>query len=152
MKKASLWFAFMLTVLAFAACDRNEPGQKMIVNTLDLTVLQKDWKFDNATLQYYYRFDVPEIDNYAYNYGAINVYREFDFNTSHPYQQVLPVSWHLTDTIVDTVMGDTIVDYYTQTIDYLYGVGYLDVQLTNSDYIYPKQNPETMRFRLQILK
>ncbi|MBQ7632300.1 MAG: hypothetical protein IJS82_06050 [Paludibacteraceae bacterium] len=152
MKKATQIIAFMLVVLAFVACERNEPGQKMIVSTLDLTVCQPDWKFDNITRQYYYRFDVPEIDNYAYNYGLINLYREFDFTSSNPYQQILPYSWFLTDFVEDPITGDTIVDYYTQHVDYLYGIGFLDVQLTNSDYIYPKQNPDTMRFRLQILK
>ena len=45
------------------------------------------------------------------------------------------------------------VVYYTQHIDSRVGVGYLDVQLTNSDYLYDAAegkilNPENMLFRL----
>ena len=57
--------------------------------------------------------------------------------------------------MVETV--DSVDVYYTQYIDYRLGIGYVDVQLTNSDYFYAADNqgklvnPETMFFRLQLI-
>ena len=57
-------------------------------------------------------------------------------------------------------MTDTLtsgeVAYYTQHIDYRLGEGYVEVQLTNSDYMYVYDkgkivNPEDMFFRLQLM-
>ena len=61
------------------------------------------------------------------------------------------MSTYLYDEIVDE--NDSVINtvYYTQHIDYRFGVGYVDIQLTNSDYYYEEQNPESMVFRLQLV-
>ena len=47
---------------------------------------------------------------------------------------------------------DSIINtfYYQQHIDYIYGVGFVEVDLTISDYIYGDFTPESMLFRLQL--
>ena len=151
MKKHTLllWIAFI--AFALTSCESNTPGQKMIVKTLDLTVLEKDWKFDANTSQFYYHFEVPEVTAYAYNYGTWTLNREYNYGTKDAFQVALPLSLYLTDTVVDPIANDTTVYYYTQHIDYLVGIGFVEVQLTNSDYEYAPGNPELMRFRFQLI-
>ena len=42
--------------------------------------------------------------------------------------------------------------YYSQALDYVVGLGYLDIQLTNSDYYYDSTGkpvlPQTIYFRM----
>lgn len=118
--------------------------------TLDLTVMQPDWIFDSNSQQYYFTFDVPELTADVYDYGTWTVSREFNIGTKSAYQVVLPMSTYHVETLLDG-NGDPYDYYYTQHVDYRVGVGYVEVQLTNSDYYYPATNPENMYFRLQLV-
>ena len=121
-------------------------------HTLNLTVLQKDWKFDQTGLRFFYSFDVPELTDSVYNYGNWSVSREYNEGTKNAYQVALPMSVFCTDTLSN---GNLV--YYTQYIDYAVGTGWVEVSLQNSDHLYPtdKYNnpvkPESMVFRLQII-
>lgn len=118
--------------------------------TLDLKVAQPDWIFDNNSQQYYFTFDVPEITASVYDYGTWTVCREFNAGTKNAYQVALPMSTYQVETLEDD-QHKPYDYYYTQHIDYRVGVGYVEVQLTNSDYFYPTEKPETMVFRLQLV-
>jgi hypothetical protein len=108
--------------------------------------MQADWQFDDNTLQYYYHFDVPEITPFVYNYGNWSISREYNSGTKDAYQVALPQSVYMTETL-----SDGSIAYYTQHIDYRVGIGYVEIQLTNSDYFYGQENPEDMLFRLQLI-
>ena len=139
----------LLTVMAlgFTACQKqNVPECKYHSQTLDLTVKQPDWQWDSGSLQYYFHFDVPEITSYVYNYGNWSICREFNAGTGDAYQVALPMSTYMVYAINDSTDG-----YYTQHIDYRLGIGYVEVQLTNSDYFYEEEKPENMLFRLQLI-
>lgn len=135
----------LIGALFLVSCQDNSPECKYHSTALNLTVKQADWKFDSIANQFYYRFDLPEITTYVYDYGDWRVYREYLGETKKDdYQVVLPLSYYLTDTIKE----ESIV-YYTQYIDYRIGIGSVDIQLTNSDRMYGTENPESMSFRLQ---
>ena len=142
---------FCLFYLALVGCkDNNSPV--FHTDTLDLTVLHEEWLFDERTQQFYGHFEIPEITSTVYNYGNWSICREFFAGTKDAYQIALPTSIFCSDTL----SGGKVV-YYTQYIDYRLGVGYVDVQLTNSDYIYSVDGkgeliqPEDMVFRLQLM-
>ena len=158
MKKRMIWVAFAaLMSLIMTGCKSDEPGKKMRTETLDLTVIQKDWQFDSELMQFYYHFDVPEITGNVYNYGTWTISREYNKGYKDAYQVALPMSYFGHDTLPDGA-----IVYYTQHIDYRLGVGYVEVQVTNSDYPYPVDpatgkpvpgdfTPEDMDFRLQLM-
>ena len=127
--------------LCFVACN-NEP--KLKKKTRDLEVLANQWDFEKSANMYYCHFNVPEITSDVYNYGEVSVSREYNYGTRDAYQVALPET-----TYKSATSEATTVVYYTQHIDFRIGVGYVDIQITNSDYMYGQENPETMHFRLQ---
>ena len=139
------FFVISLFALALVSCQENNPC-KYHTQTIDLKVQQADWQFDNDEQLFYYSFSVPEITNFVYNYGNWTICREFNGGTKNAYQVALPSCEFMTDTLV----GGTVA-YYTRYIDYRLGVGGVDIQVTNSDYLYSSQKPEDMIFRLQLI-
>ena len=141
-----------LVMAALTGCKEDAPKCKFHTETLDLTVVSADWQFDDDALQFYYHFDVPEITRSVYDYGNWTICREFNKGNKNAYQVALPMSCFMTDTLTS---GE--VAYYTQHIDYRLSEGYVEVQLTNSDYAYFKDEkgrlipPEDMFFRLQLI-
>jgi hypothetical protein len=113
--------------------------------TIDLVVNQSEWKFDSQLKQYYVRFDLPEITAEVYDFGNFSVHREYNAGTPDAYQVALPQSVYMSEQVSNGII------YYTQHIDYRIGVGYAEIQVTNSDYAYDPYNPESMLFRLQLI-
>lgn len=144
MKKVLLFLSIIAVAIGFTSCE-DEPCYYH-TQTLDLRVMQADWQFDDNTLQYYYHFDVPEITPFVYNYGNWTICREYYSGTADAYQVALPQSVYMTE-----ALSDGSIAYYTQHIDYRVGIGYVEIQLTNSDYFYGQEQPENMLFRLQLI-
>ena len=144
MKKVLLILSFIAVAIGFTGCE-DEPC-RYHTQTLDLRVMQADWQFDDNTQQYYYHFDVPEVTPFVYNYGNWSISREYNSGTADAYQVTLPQSVYMTEELADGSIA-----YYTQHIDYRVGIGYVEIQLTNSDYFYEQENPESMLFRLQLI-
>jgi hypothetical protein len=149
MKKVSFLFVFAALLLLFTGCESKQEPCKFNKKTIDLVVNQKDWAFDNDTHQFYCHFDIEELTANVYNYGEVSVSREYNSGTKDAYQVALPMSLYMVEE-VDDGQGGTSYIYYTQHIDYRVGIGYVEVQLTNSDYAYADEKPESMIFRLQL--
>ena len=158
MKKRIVWFAFAaLAIIALTGCQKEQKVVRMNTETLDLRVVSEEWQFDQDLMQFYYHFDVPEITGNVYNYGTWTICREYNKGYKDAYQVALPMSYFGHDTLQNGTIA-----YYTQHIDYRLGVGYVEVQVTNSDYPYPVDpatgkpvpgdfTPEDMDFRLQLV-
>ena len=140
-----------LLAICLTSCKEEAPECAYHSDTLDLTVLHEDWQFDDGTMQFYYHFDVPEITAQVYNYGNWTICREYNAGGQNAYQVALPQSIYMAENVVDPVTRDTSVVYYTQHIDYRLGIGFVEIQLTNSDYFYSPEKPEDMSFRLQLI-
>ncbi|MBR6116714.1 MAG: hypothetical protein IKP93_04480 [Paludibacteraceae bacterium] len=136
-------------MLLFTGCESKQEPCQFNKKTIDLVVNQKDWAFDNDTHQFYCHFDIEELTANVYNYGEVSVSREYNSGTKDAYQVALPMSLYMVEE-VDDGQGGTSYIYYTQHIDYRVGIGYVEVQLTNSDYAYADEKPESMIFRLQL--
>lgn len=155
MKKVSFLFVFAALLLGFVSCESKQECKcdptpcQFHKKTIDLVVDQDKWAFDNDTKQFYCHFDIEELTADVYNYGEVSISREYNSGTKNAYQVALPMSQYMVEEVDDGQGGTTNV-YYTQHIDYRVGIGDVEVQLTNSDYFYEAQNPESMIFRLQL--
>lgn len=142
-----------LVALILTGCtDKTKEVKEFHSDTFDITVLSADWEFDNKTMQFYYHCYLDEISSEVYNYGNWTLSREFDGGSKNAYQVALPMSTFMTDTLPNKS-----VYYYTEYLDYRVGVGYVEIQVTNSDYFYPKDakgkliKPDNMYFRMQVM-
>ena len=151
MNKQLFIILLSLTCWAMTGCtSKNTPS--IGTATLDLTVLHEDWLYDESTNQFFYHFELPEVTSSVYNFGNWTMCREFNPGTKDAYQVALPMSVYCTDT-----MPDNSVVYYSEYLDYRIGIGWAEVQMTISDYVYPKDekgnliNPNNMLFRLQLI-
>jgi hypothetical protein len=149
MKKQLFLCLIAAMAMAFTACSNNESQLKK--RTVDLAVQSSQWEFDQDVNQYYCHFNVPELTAQIYNYGEVSVNREYNSGTKNAYQVALPETSYKVEYEVDE--NDSVINtfYYAQHIDYAYGVGFVEVFYTISDYFYPEgQKPEGMLFRLQM--
>ncbi len=146
------FIVMLLAVMGLTGCQEKIIQNEFHTETLDLFVESSDWEFDMETLQFFYHFDIPEITTRVYDNGNWTICREFGKGTKNAYQVALPMSTFETDTLVDKS-----VVYYTQYVDYRISVGYVEIQLTNSDYMYTTDKkgdlvpPDDMYFRLQLM-
>ncbi|MBR6493544.1 MAG: hypothetical protein IKT13_06365 [Paludibacteraceae bacterium] len=150
--KARYLLLIMLAMLGLTGCEEKDVSNKFHSDTLDLLIERGDWEFDNETMQFFCHFDIPDITADIYDNGNWSICREFEKGTKDAFQVALPMSMFMTDTL-----SDNSVVYYTQHIDYRLSVGYVEIQLTNSDYLYPTDEkgklipPYEMSFRLQLI-
>ena len=132
--------------LGMTGCTINsssEPSERMHKQTIDLNVKANSWVWDAGANMYYCHFDLPELTSDIYNYAEVSVNREYNTGSSKAYQVALPETTYLTEKVNNQ-------DYfYQQHIDYAYGVGFVEIFLTFSDYVYDQQ-PDPMIFRMQL--
>ena len=148
-------FICLMAVVAAGMTSCNNDKECMCVpcqfrqQTLDLIVLQKDWQFDYKAQMYFYRFDVPELTAEIYNYGEVSINREYNNGTQNAYQVALPETTYQVAEL-DNGDGTSSPYYYQQHVDYAYGIGFVEIAITISDYYYDDFTPESMIFRMQM--
>ena len=146
MKKYLLIGLVALMGLGMTGCTINsssEPSERMHKQTIDLNVKANSWIWDAGANMYYCHFDLPELTGDIYNYAEVSINREYNTGSSKAYQVALPETTYLTEKVNNQ-------DYfYQQHIDYAYGVGFVEIFLTFSDYVYDQQ-PDPMIFRMQL--
>lgn len=149
--KKYLYICLLATLgIVITACNNNAP--QLSKKTIDLVVNSNQWEFDQDVNQYYCHFNVPELTETAYNYGEVSVSREYNSGTAKAYQVALPETSYKVEYEVNEATGDTTnTFYYAQHIDYGFGIGFVEVFYTISDYFYPEgETPGNMLFRLQL--
>ncbi len=145
-----LVFAIGMSSCSHCDCDHSEGMRKII---LDLQVDANEWQYSNAADNNYYyaTFTIPDLNAEKYNNGQISVYREYDSGTVNATQTLLPAVRHkeyVSDEATNTL------SFYTETIDYEYGIGTLTIFYTLSDFEYEedaKYAPGAMHFRLMMV-
>ena len=153
MKKYLFISLLALGALLMTSCERNEPQLKK--QSIYLEVPQSDWKYDSDIMQFYVRFSVPEITASIFNYGNYSIHREYNTGTADVCQVGLPQTIFVL-LPVENPDGTPGEYYYQQLVDYKIGVGYVEIQVTNSDFLYEEDklgylvNPESMMFHLQL--
>ena len=135
MKKLLL---FIVVTLTFVACRDSKEIQ---FNSINLSVKNSDWveNVDNQGLNRYYscHFNMPEISSTVFNSGSVIAYIIVNNSTS---QQNLPYVRHF-----ENAKGVL----WTQTIDFDYSEGRINIYVTNSDFAVDP--PSAMDFRVVVL-
>lgn len=146
MKKLSFIVLLVAVMFGISSCEYQVVDGKYHTLTFDVPVKHSQWKWDDNAGQYYYTWEETAINKDVYNYGSWNVSREYNYRTNDAYQQLLPLTINCSYNV-----NDSTVAYYSQLIDYRVGIGYVEFQVTNSDFQYMASEPEDMQFRVQIV-
>lgn len=132
-----------------SGCEKGQPFHK---KTIDLTVTSAQWDFDQSANMFFCHFDIPELTENVYNYAEVSVSHEYNSGKNNAYQVALPETIYKVEEEVDTdgkPTGNKF--YYQQHLDYAYGVGFVEVFCTISDFVYPEGwTPDPMLFRMQM--
>jgi hypothetical protein len=142
MKKILFLFLIALSVISCQGPVGPEGPQGYGTNwkIINLVANSSDWveNVDAAGLNRYYsaHFSMPEINSNVFNNGTVLSYIMINNST----QQNLPYVRHF-----QNAAGA----FWTQTIDYDYSVGSLNVYVTNSDFV--SDPPVTMNFRVVLM-
>lgn len=147
MKKLPVIFAILVAAFTFTACEYQNvyPTEYKTVyqnnsKTLDIEVPTTDWKWsDNG--YFFVTYDIPDLTQEIYDQGVISCYREYFFGTKDAYQINLPLEYSVSANGM----------FFRQKVDFSFGVGFIEIAVTNSDSRFNSINPEDMHFRLNMM-
>lgn len=131
---------------------QGEPGISSEWKVIFLDARESDWQrkavdTDGSNAFYQVSFDIPELDKFIYDEGLVQCYIEYDAGTDNASQQLLPKVLHRED--YDSENNQML---WTETIDYDYTVGNVNIYLTYSDFPGADIKPEgNMTFRLVLM-
>jgi hypothetical protein len=144
-------FLLFALVLCMASCTFVErPGTTM--KTITIRVKAADWKYTNqGNNNYFYSgVDVPEITSSVFEYGEVKAYLVKDRGDSYyARKHALPYVIHKEEYL----NGNWI--FFTETVDFTYGKGWVEFNFRASDFAYEENlsiNPEAMEFDVVITK
>jgi hypothetical protein len=150
-------FLFFALILCMTSCIVNNedpctctPGNTS--KTITVIVKANDWQYsDQGNNNYFYvGADVPEITEHVFDKGEVKAYLVKDRNNSYyARKHVLPYVMHKEDYI----NGNWV--FYTETVDFTYGIGWAEFNFRASDFAYEESldiNPEEMEFDIVITK
>lgn len=152
-------FTYLLFVVCFAALTLSSCKQEVYcphqpTQVVEVNVYQKDWQYSDLGIKegnpyannyFYYSVDVPEITEEVFKGGNVSIYTVMNNEMQH----VLPYVRHYEE--YNTT--DSVWVYFTETVDAYYGKGWVEFQLTSSDFYYEdhlEYQPNAMTFRVVI--
>ena len=153
MKKVFLWLVLGL-VLTGCTFHSNECTHEM--QTIDVFVSAADWQYTNYegspyNNNYFYAVvEMPEITRQVFDKGEVKAYVVYDRNTSNAAKHILPYVRHYEEQLTDGSWN-----YYTETVDYFYGPGWVEFNYRASDFAYEDNvniNPMSMQFSIVITR
>lgn len=117
------------------------------ISNIIINVRQSDWAYSDIDNNNYFYANVkiPEINKDVLMGSLVKMYRVYDKNVHAELPYVRPVEYQ--------IKGDD-WGFYTETVDYEFGEGYVTIFYTVSDFEYeidPSIIPDAMKFRLCIL-
>jgi hypothetical protein len=131
---------FLLITISIASCRGPEGPQGYGTNwkIINLTVNANDWSYHSTNgLKGYYscHFSMPEITSFVYSDGSVVAYL-----VNNGKQQPLPFVYH---------NQDADGHLWTETTDFDYSVGGMNIYFTNSDFA--AVAPGAMSFRVALM-
>lgn len=153
MKKSILLFTVMLMIVG---CNTTVVKDGVTLKTVSVKVNANEWKYtqqsatDQFNNNYFFAFvDMPEITAEVFDYGEVKAYLVYDrLSTYYARKHLLPYVLHKEE---QTTTGNWL--YYTQTIDFTYGIGWAEFNFRTSDFAYEDNlniNPPAMEFDIVI--
>ena len=153
MKKVLIWLVMGLLLT----------GCTTIVSDLDMQTVEvyisaNDWQYTNYTQgnspfanNYFYALvDMPEITRQVFDKGEVKAYVVYDRNTANASKHILPYVRHYEEQLQDSNWH-----YYTETVDCMYGPGWVEFNYRASDFAYEDNvniNPVGMHFTIVITR
>ena len=145
---------FVLMCCALVSCDYEVDGARL--KTIRVTVKAADWQYtqqgnnDQFNNNYFYAgVNVPEITERVFDYGEVKAYVVYDrMDLKYARKHLLPYVLH-----VEEPTADNNWLFYTQTIDFTYGIGWAEFNFRMSDFAYEEDvniNPSAMDFDIVI--
>jgi len=138
--------------LSLVSCRKEEFNDyNFTMDTVVLNVKTSDWAYsnDNNNNFFYATFDMPEITRDVFENGLVKMYRVYDFNSTDAVQMEMPFTRHYEENV-----GDDEWVFYTESLDYEFGVGQISIYYTLSDFYYEIDttiSPDEMQFRCVIM-
>lgn len=147
----------LLCSLAIVSCTE----QKIVYQTSNqsFTYTINAWDYTNMVDQqgtpyannyFYKRVNVPELTREMVLNGNIQVYRVHYIDTPNEYLHILPEVQHN-----EELQQDGSYKFYTQTIDAIYGEGWIEFAVYMSDFFYEddlQYVPEIMNFQVVLTR
>ena len=155
MKKILLVFSIALVVVG---CNLTHVDQdSATLKTIKIKVRAKEWLYtqqgndDQYNNNYFYAVvNMPEITENVFDYGEVKAYAVFNRNSpTYARKHLLPYVLHVEE---PTNTGDWL--YFTETYDFIYGIGCAEFNFRTSDFAYEDNvniNPPAMEFDVVII-
>jgi hypothetical protein len=144
-------FLLFALIVCMASCTVVEqPSTTM--KTITVKVNATDWKYtDQGNNNYFYAgVDIREITNAVFEKGEVKAYLVKDrYNSYYARKHALPYVMHKEEYLNDNWI------FYTETVDFTYGIGWVEFNFRASDFAYEENvniNPEAMEFDVVITK
>lgn len=157
MRRILAIFTAALSLCILASCE-GAPGMDGrdgrdgvgVIDNIIINVPQKSWQYAGANDNNFFYATVPmkEITEDVFDGGLVKVYRTYNYDSADATQAELPFVL-LKEESVD---GGKV--FYTETVDYEFGIGSITFYYTVSDFIYeydPGFVPEAMQFRCVVM-
>ena len=152
-------FLLFALILCMTSCIVNSdepctctPGTSS--KTITIKVKASDWQYsDQGNNNYFYvGADVPEITEHVFDKGEVKAYLVKDRNNSYyARKHVLPYVMHKEEFV--NQLNDWV--FYTETIDFTYGIGWIELNFRASDFAYElgvNPNFQDMEFDIVITR
>lgn len=153
-------FLFLLLLAAMCTACKGPQGEPGLpgrdgkdgpsIKNIIINVNKEHWQYTNVNDNNYFfaTVDMPEITENVFDFGVIKMYRVYDFDNTNATQIELPYVRHKEEFVNNGRV------FYTETVDYEYGIQKLTIFYTESDFNYESDLsfiPEQMQFRCTIL-
>lgn len=146
----------MLPILALIGCGNSYTYNGFTVESYDVHIDASDWQYTDYTANnlpyannyFYCSVDMPEITSSVFNEGEVQAYIVYDKRTQNAFKHLLPYVRHYEEELANGSWN-----YYTETVDCIYGVGWIEFNYRASDFAYEddvKINPNDMDFTIVI--
>lgn len=137
-------------LLGMASCSFNSTTVGSTSKTVTVRVKDYDWKYtnDNNNNYYYCGLDLSSINRDVFDKGEVKAYLVKDRNDlNYARKHALPYVLHKEE----YVDGNWV--FYTETIDFTYGIGWVEFNYRASDFAYELDeniHPQAMEFDIVI--
>lgn len=100
---------------------------------LKLEVPVTAWKYSGYTDNNFFvaTINVPEITEEVFDFGMVNLYRTYNFDSQDASQIALP-----SNRLCEDLTDPSNPVFYTEQVDFEYGIGWIKIYFTVSDFVY----------------
>ena len=149
------FFILLLPILAFMSCNNSYVYNGSTVKSYDVPIDAGDWLYtqegtsDQFNNNYFYAVvEMPEITSSVFENGEVQAYIVYDKRSNNPFKHILPYVRHY-----EELLDDGTWHYYTETVDCIFGIGWVEFNYRASDFAYEDDvtiNPKDMDFTIVI--